>query len=269
MLSSLRSTLLRVGLAGGCLGLLVVATTAGTSHAASTQYYLSLGDSYSVGYQPVPLPDGAATSGYTGYVASHLGMQLVNYGCGGATTTSILDFTGTCGAPDSYGPPAATDAGTIPAGDTQVTAAEAFIKAHPGQIGLITISIGGNDVTPCINASVANPVNGQTSAIPCVVAGIAAIKTNVETLAKDLRTAAGPKVRIIGLTYPDVLLGLWVYPTEPASSADTQLAELSVTAFHNYINPDLKAAYKSVKGKFVDITKDTGGYKFKTTKVTS
>jgi len=58
--------------------------------------------------------------------------------------------------PNGYGPAAATDAGPTVVGQTQVQAADAFIAANPGQVGLITISIGGNDVTAC--AAAANPV---------------------------------------------------------------------------------------------------------------
>ncbi|MGH9917261.1 MAG: hypothetical protein ACRD6W_00075, partial [Nitrososphaerales archaeon] len=48
-------------------------------------YYVSLGDSYSVGYQPTP---SEATPGYTAYVAKKKKMTLENFGCGGATTLS-------------------------------------------------------------------------------------------------------------------------------------------------------------------------------------
>ena len=116
-------------------------------------YYLSLGDSYSVGYQPGI----GATAGYTAYVAKKVKMQLENFGCGGATTTSILDVVG-CTSP--YGPPAATDAVAYPT-ETQEQAALDFIAANPGHVGLITVSIGGNDVTAC--ASAANPIS-------CIVA---------------------------------------------------------------------------------------------------
>jgi len=216
--------------------------------ATTSKYYVSLGDSYSVGYQPEPTS--GATAGYTAYVAKKLKMTLVNFGCGGATTTSILTFTGPCGAP--YGPPAATNAGTITPSETQVTAAEAFITAHSGNIGLITVSIGGNDVTACA----ADPA----TAISCVLAATSTIKTNVTTLAEELRTAAGPSVPIIGLTYPDVLLGGWVYPTYAGSTSP--LASLSVTAFKDLINPTLNTAYTSspVNGKFVDVTTATGAY---------
>ncbi len=231
------------------------------SHASGTMYYVSLGDSYSVGYQPGM----GATSGYTGVVAAAKDMQLENFGCGGATTSSILTFNGTCGV-DTYGPAAATDAGPHTPGQTQIQDADAFIAAHPGQIGLITVSIGGNDVTSC--AAAPNPVT-------CVVGVVPTIKANVTTLVGDVRAAlgkVGKHVPIVGLTYPDVLLGEWVNaggtPTFPPSTASQTLASESVTAFQLLINPALKAAYKTGKGKFVDVTKKTGAYQ-KLTKTTS
>src|SRR5579872_2541998 len=65
--------------------------------APQTMYYVSLGDSYSIGYQPEPAP-GGPTPGYTAYVAKKKHMTLENFGCGGATTSSILNAVG-CGAP--------------------------------------------------------------------------------------------------------------------------------------------------------------------------
>ncbi len=252
---------------GACLavaaGVLALPTV---SAASGTPYYLSLGDSYSVGYQP--LPTSGATSGFTAVVAKDKGLQLENFGCGGATTASLLAFTGVCGVTD-FGPPAATDAAVIPSGDSQVQAADAFIKAHPGQIGLITVSIAGNDVTSC--AAAASPTT-------CVLGEIPEIKAHVETTVGDLRAAlvsangaaAGKKVKIIGITYPDVLLGLWVNsgpggspantPAFPPSAGNKNLAILSLTAFKSFINPALKAAYKTGGAKFVDVTSKTGAY---------
>jgi len=207
----------------------------------SVKYYLSLGDSYSVGYQPSPTP--GATAGYTAYVAEKTGFRLENFGCGGATTETILHTDG-CVAP--YGPVAATDA--VAYKMPQATAADAFIAAHKESIGLITVSIGGNDITSCVTA--ANPVT-------CVATAVSAITTNVTTLVHELRSVAGPKVPIIGLTYPDVILGLWVYPP---GRADRGLATLSVTAFRTFINPALKTAYTGSGGAFVDITAATDAY---------
>ena len=62
---------------------------------------------------------------------------------------------------------------------------------------------------------------------------------------------------IIGLTYPDMILGLWVYPP---GKADHDLATLSVTAFRSLINPALKTAYTGAGGAFVDITAATDAY---------
>jgi lysophospholipase L1-like esterase len=204
-------------------------------------YYVSLGDSYSVGYQP----NLGSTPGYTVYVAKKTHLKLVNFGCGGATTSSILH---TLGCPDVL--PHTAGGVTYPT-TTQIAAATAFITKHHGHIGLITVSIGGNDVTAC--AAAANPIT-------CVAAVTASITTNVTTLATALRTAAGSKVPLIGLTYPDVILGEYVYPTLPATPARINLAKLSVVAFKSFINPALSKAYAQSRGVLVDVTKATGAY---------
>ncbi len=204
-------------------------------------YYVSLGDSYAVGYQPGK----GSTPGYTVPVAKGTHLTLVNFGCGGATTSSILNNVG---CPDVL--PHTTGGQTYPT-TTQIAAAEAFITAHKGHIGLITVSIGGNDVTGCV--SQANP-------IACVGTAVQDITTNVTTLAGDLRTAAGPKVPIIGSTYPDVILGSYVYPVHPAPPATISLAKVSVTAFKALINPALSKGYASAKGSLVDVTAASGAY---------
>lgn len=221
---------------------LALSSCGGGSSAAkpAPSYYVSLGDSYSVGYQPSPKP--GSTSGYTAVVARGTNLELANFGCGGATTTSILS---TVGCPASVR--AAADAVSYTS-QTQAAAAEAFIRRHRGHIGLVTVSIGANDVTHC--ASGANP-------IPCVAGALQELGPHVTTLAKGLRAAAGPKVAIIGLTYPDVILGGWVYPP---GKPDRSLVALSVTAFKSLINPELKKAYASAGASFVDITSDTGAY---------
>jgi lysophospholipase L1-like esterase len=217
--------------------------------AAGPTYYVSVGDSYSVGYQPGI----GATTGYTGYVTKKTHLTLANFGCGGATTASIID---TVGCPDVL--PHTAGAHLYPT-VTQAAAADAFLSAHRGHIGLITVSIGGNDVTACA---------AQASPIPCVSTAVTSIDQNVTTLANGLRAAAGPKVPIIGLTYPDVILGSYVYPTQPATAARMALAAQSVVAFKSLINPALAKAYASAGGVFVDVTAATGAYTPLTTTVT-
>jgi lysophospholipase L1-like esterase len=213
--------------------------------AKKPSYYVSLGDSYAAGYQPT----GQGVGGYNrhGFAYQLVGdarkrgydFKLVNFGCGGETTDSILTRKTKCAG---LGP-----GGVNYAGRTQVAAATRFIKQHKRQIGLITVSIGGNDVTSCVNNS--DPFG-------CVGNASQTVKANIKTLVDGLRAAAGPKVRIIGLTYPDVVLGLWV----SGDSNDQTLAAASVVAFRDIFNPTLKEAYESVAGTFVDITAATDAY---------
>ena len=76
-------------------------------------------------------------------------------GAAGATTTSIID---TVGCPDVL--PHTAGARLYPT-TTQAAAAEAFLTAHRGHIGLITVSIGGNDVTACAAAGEPDPLRGH------------------------------------------------------------------------------------------------------------
>jgi lysophospholipase L1-like esterase len=207
-------------------------------------YYVSLGDSYAAGYQPTSAKGGHATTNGFAYQATRLAAArgyhytLVNFGCGGATTTSILKADGCL----LLGP----GAPTYPT-EPQATAAERFIETHRGRIGLITVSIGGNDVTAC--AATATP-------IPCVATAVSTVKANLATLLGGLRRAAGPGVRIVGTTYPDVILG----DDLSASPAEQSLAKLSVVAFKSLINPALASEYHAVGGGFVDVTAATGAY---------
>jgi lysophospholipase L1-like esterase len=227
-------------LCGILTGVLGISQSAQAATRSKT-YYVSLGDSYSVGYQP----NSGATPGYTAVVAKATRLTLVNFGCGGATTTSLVS---SIGCPDVL--PHTAGGVTYPT-TTQEAAAVAFLTAHKGHIGLITVSIGGNDVTTC--ATQANPIS-------CVATAVTGIKKNVTSLAIALRTAAGPGVPIIGLTYPDVILGTYVYPTHPAAAGAISLAKLSVLAFKSLINPTLTKAYGSADGSFVDVTQATGAY---------
>jgi lysophospholipase L1-like esterase len=228
------------------LALVAIAALAipATADAAKRNLYVSLGDSYATGFQPSVVDQQRGTRNGFAYQVPGLArdrgwnLKLVNFGCGGATTTSLLEQTEKCEGP---GP-----GGHGWGGRTQIGAAERFLRRNRKRVALVTVSIGGNDVTRC--ARDANP-------IPCVVAAVQTIEENVTETAERLRAAAGRKVRIVGTTYPDVILGQWVGP-----NANQGLARLSVTAFRDFINPTLKRAYKGAGGKLVDVTAATGAY---------
>jgi lysophospholipase L1-like esterase len=211
---------------------------------AKPSYYVSLGDSYAAGYQRFSATNAKTTR--DGFAYQLVGkarkrgydLKLVNFGCGGETSVSILTRKTKC---RGLGP-----GGVDYAGTTQATAAERFLRKHRGRVGLITVSIGGNDVTACVR---------EPDPVACIGPAMEKVKANGKKLLTRLRKAAGPKARIVGTTYPDVILGQWV-----GESPDQDLAKLSVLAFQSLLNPALKEMYEAVKGRFVDVTKATGAY---------
>lgn len=225
-----------VGVAVGTVLSFVLVGAPGVHQAAGDThpYYLSLGDSYSIGYQPGL----GGTAGYTGYVAGKLDLTPENFGCGGATSSSIIDAKG-------CGDPASQDAVRY-SGITQEQAALDFIADHKGAVRLVTVSIGGNDFDGCSTA-------------PCVKSAMPSMESNIKSLAnsleKALAKASDTDARIIGLTYPDVDLGLYVYPHQPPTSASVTQARSSILAFDDLINLTLKKSYLSVsRTSFVDVT---------------
>jgi hypothetical protein len=87
------------------------------------------------------------------------------------------------------------------------------------------------------------------------------VKALVTALNAALQSADDPSAKIIGLTYPDVIHGDYVYPS---GSPNTTLANESITAFDLLVNPALATAYTSVpEGSFVNVT--SAPYKLATT----
>jgi lysophospholipase L1-like esterase len=223
---------------------LVLPAAAPAASKPKQQLYVAVGDSYAAGVQALSEYDLEITKqGYANQVVKGAkpkgyNLKLVNFGCGGVTSTEILKQKGCAANSRAIGGPKYKS--------TQVAAAERFLRRNRGRVALVTVSIGGNDATACAN---------DPEPIKCTGAAAATIKTNVTKLAKRLRKAAGRKVLIVGTTYPDVLLGKWVRPP-----VDQDLARLSVTAFKLVFNPTLLGAYSAAKAKFVDVTAATGAY---------
>jgi lysophospholipase L1-like esterase len=219
----------------------------GASGVSAVRFDVSLGDSYAAGYQPVARAMGHRdTEGFAYQVvrlarAKGYHLELRNFACDGATTTSLLHQKG-CALP-APGP----DTASYPTW-SQAAAAERFLARHHGQIGLVTVSIGGNDILGCASAAVL---------AACISAALPSIESNVHQLVAGLRLAAGPEVRIVGLTYPDVFLGL--YPS--ADPPQKNLAIDSIPAFRDLLNPALAAQYRAVGATFVDVTAATGAYR--------
>ncbi len=209
--------------------------------------YVSIGDSYAAGYQPRAgqLIGQTSTSGFAyqlAKIATLHGHRLsvVNFACGGETSTGLLNQKGCFRF--LQGPNSITyDA------MTQAAAALDYIRKHRPQIGLVTVSIGGNDVIGC---SAGNDI------LPCLRQRIPVLAANLKRFLAELRQATGPEVTIVGLTYPDVLLGGATFSTAEGMT----LAADSVEGFRSLLNPTLKAAYQAVGAIFIDVTAATGAY---------
>jgi lysophospholipase L1-like esterase len=157
--------------------------------ASNSRYYLALGDSLSTGYQPTASGRGVETS--AGYVSDiyryehrHLKhLVLVDLGCPGDTTGSLLTGSGNT-----------TLAGRLHCDrddGSQLAAAVAFLKQHnrPGEVPLITIDIGINDLNRCATApspSVCLALGERSLTVdtPKILNALAAAATKHTTLAQ-------------------------------------------------------------------------------------
>jgi lysophospholipase L1-like esterase len=154
-------------------------------------YYLALGDSIAYGYQAFKsqanLPPSAYNTGYVDAFATRLrqirpNLTVVNYGCPGESTNSFVN--GPC-----PWPAAGHQLHTAFAG-TQLQAAIAFLRAHPGQVSPITLTLSGNDLPILLNPCI---VGGQID-LSCVQANapsfIAGLAERISGILRQLRLAA-------------------------------------------------------------------------------
>lgn len=160
------------------------APTAPAARTPAPVYDLALGDSLAAGV-------GASTTAtrYVNVLYQHElsrfpTLELVNLACSGATTTSMLQGPG-CAFPSG----------------TQLGDAEAFLRAHPRQVAMVTIDIGANDVDGCLSGGAVN--------LACVQSGLAHITANLPVILSGLATAS-PGVAVYGMDYYDPFLGLWL-----------------------------------------------------------
>jgi len=166
---------------------------------ADVHYYVSLGDSLSVGVRPngsgvlLPTDDGYADQLFnlirptfdTGG-ANPRELRLIKLGCPGETLDDLVNG-GSC--PYVAG--------------SQLDAAVDFLTDNRNKIHLVTIDIGGNDFrnADCIEATVdldcANTASGQ-------------ISTDLAAVLVTLRDAAGPDTPIVGMNYYNPYLASWL-----------------------------------------------------------
>jgi lysophospholipase L1-like esterase len=141
-------------------------------------YYLALGDSMTYGFQPTKANatrPSAFNSGYVDVFAARLRklspkIQVVNYGCPGESTVTFS--RGRC----------PTLAEGVKLHDafrgSQLKAAVSFLRAHPGQVSPITLTLWGNDLAP---------LSAKGKRAPSAIASFAA---RFNAILQQLRAAA-------------------------------------------------------------------------------
>jgi lysophospholipase L1-like esterase len=172
-------------------------------------YYLDVGASESLGFQPTGVPGHNGERTDTGYAndliqreaLDGVALSLEQVGCPGDTIQSVLNTK-------------ASDA-CYQAPTTQLTKAEAYLEAHHSDPVLVTVDLGFNDVRPCMEA---NPVNET-----CLNAAIAAIQVDLPVIMKDLKSAAGPNVHFVGIEYADPYLGYYMNGSSGPAKATATL----------------------------------------------
>ena len=163
--------------------------TSGTSqrpvYQSPQSYYLALGDSMAYGFQPDKAKPGARPSDFdTGYVdvlAARLRklapkIQVVNYGCPGESSVTFTRG----GCPTLAEGVKLHDAYRGP----QLKAAVSFVRAHPGQVSPITLTLWGAELAP---------LSAKGKRAPSAIASFA---SRFNAILQQLRAAA-PTAEII------------------------------------------------------------------------
>jgi GDSL-like Lipase/Acylhydrolase family len=181
----------------GIAGIAGCASGAPARHPAPRiSYYVSLGDSLSRGMQPdgagamVATSQGYADQLYATLRARDPGLRLVKLGCSGETTITMI-HGGICHYP----------------GGSQLAAAASFLRGHRDRLSLITIDIGANDFDADLNACLSHA--SFTALFSCLKDFAPGAVANLTKIMATLRSAAGNRVRIIGMNYYVPTLAQW------------------------------------------------------------
>ena len=184
------------------------AASANTTPVKVNGYYLDIGASESLGFQPTGVKGHNGERTDVGYANDLLRIEGINgvalsleqVGCPGDTGQSVLNTK-------------ASDA-CYQAPTTQLTKADAYLQAHQSDPMLVTVDLGFNNVRPCMEA---NPLNET-----CLNAAIAAVQVDLPKIMVNLKAAAGPNVHFVGIEYADPYLGYYTSgSTGPAKATET------------------------------------------------
>lgn len=195
-----------------CFVLLIGTTPASFAHGDDDKFYLSLGDSLSVGVQPDATGINQRTNdGYPDQLFNILSaeeddLRLIKLGCDKRETTENMISGGEC----------------IYEEGSQLAQAVKFLRKHRHHVALITIDIGVNDVifSGCLieTGSIVTGVD-----VDCMLAPdgpFAQIAANLPIILSTLQRAADKDTPIVALNYYNTFLASWLTGPEGQVLAD-------------------------------------------------
>jgi lysophospholipase L1-like esterase len=197
---------------------------------SAASYYLALGDSLSRGVQPdaagssVETAQGYPDLVYARLLATHPGLKLVQLGCPGETTGTMM-HGGICRYP----------------GGSQLADADAFLRSHRGHVLLVTIDIGANDPESC---------GGQPGLkqLATCIGDIPHATTNLSAILTSVRAAAGPNVSVTGMNYYLPALAEW--RNGELGRAIAEVAEKLAVAYNDLLDRAYAQAGDTVANVF-------------------
>lgn len=220
---------------------MAVAPAAHASAAGLPVYYLALGDSLAFGYQPnyFALGHGYAQQLETTLAQTTPNLQLKDLGCVNETTDTMLGNNGTICPYMKYTSGVTTT--------SQMTQAVNFLQSHAGQVKLITIDIGVNDILTALSGHLSS---GEIATLA------QHISQNLGTIYTDIQQAA-PGVKIVTMTYYNPLV---VFSNSPGLTAGAQLFNGIITtqaAQHGIAVADVYQAFNGTSDPKATICKLT------------
>jgi lysophospholipase L1-like esterase len=220
-------------------GTIALASTEEPRFNPPKQYYLALGDSFTYGFQfsKLGLPPMEFNTGYVDAFATRLrairpDLVVLNYGCPGESSFTFIAG----GCPGRAAGVALHDnyAGA------QLAAAVAFLRAHPGRVSPITLTVWSNDYLDLVQSCGGDFVCVQAQA-PTAIAQYA---SRLARILHALRTAA-PSAEII-------VSGSWHSFLEFIPLFDAQFAVL------NAVIADAAAAVEARFGDLASVLNPPG-----------
>jgi lysophospholipase L1-like esterase len=189
----------------------------------STGFYLAIGGSSSLGFQPTGIPAHNGKRTDTGYandvqaMEAKKGTKLVlrQVGCPGERASTMI---------------LAHDACYKGIGG-QMTASLNYLRAKIDEKGLVTIDLGFNDVRACLLGGIVDEA--------CANKGLASVRQDMPAIVRRIKAGAGPDVKIVGLLYEDPFLSDYLYAGTGFNAANLSLQVIAE------LNASLETIYRS------------------------